>query len=157
MNRFGAHLRAARTRARLSQKKLGEMVDVDDSYISKMETGAFPPPSRDVALKLADALGVSEKADRFKFLLNADAASVEDVPELPLLGHLPQEMASQSTVFHAPLAPSDKEILMHRLAVAEKRLAAAEKTLQAAEKNLRDAHKELRELAALAAVMFPQE
>lgn len=157
MNRFGAHLRAARTRARLSQKKLGKMVDVDDSYISKMETGAFPPPSRDVALRLADSLGMSEKADRLAFLLDADAASAEDVQGLPFLGQPTQDMASQSTVFHAPLAPSDREILMHRLAVAEKRLSAAEKTLQVAEKNLREAHKELRELAALAAVMFHQE
>jgi transcriptional regulator with XRE-family HTH domain len=157
MNRFGAHLRAARTRVKLSQNKLAKMIDVDDSYISKMETGAFPPPSRDVALKLADALGISEKADRLAFLLDAGAASVEDVQGLPLLGQATQGAASQSTVFYAPLSPSDQEILVHRLAVAEKRLAAAEKTLQSAEKNLREAHKELRELAALAAEMFHQE
>ena len=157
MNRFGEHLRAARTRAKLSQTKLGKLVGVDDSYISKIETGIFPPPSRTVALKLADALGMSEKSDRLAFLLDAGAASAEDVQGLSLLGQPTQDMASQSTIFHAPLAPSDQEILMHRLAVAEKRLSSAEKTLQAAEKNLREAHRELRELAVLAAEMFHQE
>jgi hypothetical protein len=61
-----------------------------------------------------------------------------------------EPVIAPSTVFHTPLAPSDQEILMYRLAVIEERL-------EAAAKNLQDAREEQRELAALTVKMFQQE
>lgn len=98
MNRFRELLREARKRAGLTQWILGEKVGVADSYISRMETGAFPPPSREVTLRLADATGMSNKPvtlyvstkdidtlDRFVFLLEANVAGAEDVKEIRLV------------------------------------------------------------------------
>jgi transcriptional regulator with XRE-family HTH domain len=83
MNRFGKLLRKARKRAGLTQPELAEKVGVNKSYISKLETGVFSPPSRQVAHKLADALGLNDKVMRLKFLFAAGAASDEDAPGLP--------------------------------------------------------------------------
>jgi transcriptional regulator with XRE-family HTH domain len=157
MNRFGELLLIARKRAKLSQLALAKKVEVDDSYISRMERGVFTPPSRDVAVRLAEGLGLSDKKERFAFLLAAGVANEEDVQGLKLMEEGTQEVASSGTVLRSPLAPSDREILLHRLAVAEKRLEVAEKSVQAAEKSLREVHEELRELTALAAEMFHQE
>jgi transcriptional regulator with XRE-family HTH domain len=98
MNRFSELLREARKRAGLTQWMLGEKVGVADSYISRMETGAFPPPSREVTLRLADATGMSNRPvtlyvstkdidtlDRFVFLLEANVAGAEDVKEIRLV------------------------------------------------------------------------
>jgi transcriptional regulator with XRE-family HTH domain len=157
MNRFGELLFIARKRARLSQLALAKRVDVDDSYISRMERGVFTPPSREVAVRLADGLDLSDKKERFAFLLAAGVANEEDVQGLKLVEEGTQEAASSGAVLRSPLTPSDREILLHRLAVAEKRLEVAEKAVQAAEKNLHEVHEELRELTALAAEMFSHE
>jgi len=92
MSNFEEHLKDARTHAGLSQPELAEIVGVDKSYISKLERGVESPPSRKVAVKLADALGminrpltlyVSTKAkaaiERFIFFLAAYVAGAEDV------------------------------------------------------------------------------
>jgi transcriptional regulator with XRE-family HTH domain len=84
MNRFGEWLRDARKRGRLTQKKLAEKVGVHFTYISKMEKGLFLP-AREVALKLADALGISGKVRRFLFFLEAKVASSEDMEGLTLV------------------------------------------------------------------------
>lgn len=161
MNRFGELLFIARKRARFSQLALAKRVDVDDSYISRMERGVFTPPSREVAVRLADALGISDKKERFAFLLAAGVATERDVQGLKLVEEVTQEPASTGTVYRSPLAPSDREILMHRLTVLEKKLAAVEKNLReahaAAAKNLQETHEELRELAAFVKEMFREE
>jgi transcriptional regulator with XRE-family HTH domain len=115
MIRFGKLLREVRIRARLSQPRLAKKIGVDKSYISKMETGAFRPPSREVTLGLADATGMSNKPvtlyvstkdmdalDRFVFLLEANVAGAEDVKEIRLVGiaedkSLGSEQTSQKT------------------------------------------------------------
>jgi transcriptional regulator with XRE-family HTH domain len=92
---FDKCLKEARTRAKLSQRVLAERVGIADSYISRMETGAFPPPSRDVTVKLADALGMSGRPvtlylskkdiatlERFVFFLAAYVAGSEDVENI---------------------------------------------------------------------------
>ena len=97
MKRFNEHLKEARNRAKLSQRVLAERVGIKDSYVSRMETGAFPPPSREVTVKLADALGIRGKPvtlylskkdiatlERFVFLLAAYVAGAEDVQEIRL-------------------------------------------------------------------------
>lgn len=66
-NSFGAKLRELRKNARLSQRELAERVGVNFSYLSKIESGAMPPPSEQVIEKLADALG----ADKDELLLLA--------------------------------------------------------------------------------------
>jgi transcriptional regulator with XRE-family HTH domain len=85
MGSFRKLLREARKRAGLSQPKLAKKVAVDKSYISKLETGVFPPPSRDVVLKLVDALGINEKVRRLVFLLAAYVAGEEDVQGFKLV------------------------------------------------------------------------
>lgn len=157
MNRFGELLLITRKRAKLSQLALAKKVGVDDSYISRMERGVFTPPSREVAVRLADALGLNEKDARFAFLLAAGVASEADVQGLKLVERTSQEAASPGTVYRSPLAPSDQKILMRRLAIMERRLEEAEKMLEAAAKNLQDAREEQREIAALAKDMFKKE
>jgi transcriptional regulator with XRE-family HTH domain len=78
MSHFGKLLLKARKRIGLTQMELGRRVPIDHSYISKMEKGEFLP-SREVAVKLADALGITDKTLRLKFLLEAKAVSKEDV------------------------------------------------------------------------------
>jgi transcriptional regulator with XRE-family HTH domain len=98
MNRFGELLLEARKHARLTQEVLAKKVDVHNTYISKMETGVESPPSRGVAVRLADALGISnglvtlyvsvkDKAalERFTFFLEANVAGSEDVQEIRLV------------------------------------------------------------------------
>lgn len=86
MTCFGELLLEARTRARLTQKELAMKVDVHDTYISKMETGAESPPSRKVALELAAALGIRKKSRRWlDFLLVAGVASAEDMEGFALV------------------------------------------------------------------------
>lgn len=85
MSRFGERLREARKRARLTQQALADKVEVDDSYISKMETEVDRPPIRKVVLKLAGALGLEEKTAGWRaFLLAAGVLSEEDVEGLEL-------------------------------------------------------------------------
>jgi transcriptional regulator with XRE-family HTH domain len=157
MNRFGELLLTGRKRAKLSQLELAKKVDVDDSYISRMERGVYSPPSREVAVRLADALGINEEDARFAFLLAAGVASEEDVQGLKLVNQTTQKAASPSTRYRSPLTPSDQEILMRRLDIMERRLKAAEKMLEAATKNLQDAREEQREIAAIAKEMFKKE
>jgi len=57
---FGARLRELRKQAGLSQRELAKKVGVSFTYLSKIESGAMPPPSEKVVLRLADVL----KADQ---------------------------------------------------------------------------------------------
>jgi transcriptional regulator with XRE-family HTH domain len=84
MSRFGELLKEARKRTKLTQQELGKKVPVDGSYISKMETGVESPPSREVAVRIADALGISDKMRRFFFFLAANVAGDEDMEGLKL-------------------------------------------------------------------------
>lgn len=45
---------------RLSQHELARRSGIDRTYVSKLEAGVSPLPSRDVALKLADELHLDE-------------------------------------------------------------------------------------------------
>ena len=53
---FGARLRQLRKQVGLTQIELADKVNVDFSYLSKIESGAAPPPSEKVILKLAEVL-----------------------------------------------------------------------------------------------------
>ena len=57
---FGPKLRELRTKVGLSLQELGARVGVDFSYLSKIENGVKPPPSKRVILRLAQVLKVSD-------------------------------------------------------------------------------------------------
>ena len=61
---FPDHLRSLRKEARMSQRELAERVDVDFTYLSKIENGRVEPPSetvlKKIAKELAGALGQDE-------------------------------------------------------------------------------------------------
>ena len=58
---FGARLRELRKRAGLSQRELARRVGIDFTYLSKIESGAMPPPSEKILSRLADALNVGRE------------------------------------------------------------------------------------------------
>ncbi len=64
---FGDYLRELRKEKGLSQKDLAERVDIDFTYLSKIETGSAAPPAEDTILRLADVL----RADADKLILLA--------------------------------------------------------------------------------------
>ena len=57
---FGSNLKKLREQSGLSQRGLAEKVGVDVSYLSKIENGVMPPPSQELILRLADALGADK-------------------------------------------------------------------------------------------------
>ena len=57
---FGDTLRNFRLKARVGLRELARMVDKSPGYISDVELERVPPPSEEVILKIADALGVDK-------------------------------------------------------------------------------------------------
>jgi transcriptional regulator with XRE-family HTH domain len=66
MTTFGAVLAAYRRERGWSQYRLAEEAEIDDSYISRLETGDRMP-GRDVTERLIVGFGLNEQdADRFR-------------------------------------------------------------------------------------------
>lgn len=59
---FGQFLRTQRRLAGISQRELARRVDVDYSYISKLENDRLPPPSAATVIAMADALEISRES-----------------------------------------------------------------------------------------------
>jgi transcriptional regulator with XRE-family HTH domain len=59
---FGERLRQLRRAQHVNQRTLAARVGIDFTYLSKVETGAMPPPSADTIVRLADALGADPDA-----------------------------------------------------------------------------------------------
>ena len=57
---FGASLRKLRIQAGLSQRELADRINVDFSYLSKIESGVVPPPSEKVISQIAEALNADK-------------------------------------------------------------------------------------------------
>ena len=57
---FGARLRELRKQAGLGQRELANRIGVNFTYLSKIESGAMPPPSEKVIKRLAEALNVDK-------------------------------------------------------------------------------------------------
>ncbi len=57
---FGDRLKELRLLARLTQRKLADLIGVDFSYLSKIENGVLPPPSERVVSQLAEALNTDK-------------------------------------------------------------------------------------------------
>lgn len=53
---FGQRLRELRKDRGMSQKELAKRVEIDFTYLSKIETGSMDPPSEKTILALAKAL-----------------------------------------------------------------------------------------------------
>jgi transcriptional regulator with XRE-family HTH domain len=58
--RFGERLRELRKQQGINQRDLADMVEVDFTYISKIETGDSPPPSKITIHRIAQALHANE-------------------------------------------------------------------------------------------------
>ena len=60
MSIFGEELKRLRAEKRVTQRALAEKIDVDFSYISKIETGSLEPPSEEVIIKIANVLDTNK-------------------------------------------------------------------------------------------------
>lgn len=60
--KFGARLRELRIQAGMTQRELAAKVNVDFTYLSKIENGVMPPPSEKTILQLAKALNTDKDA-----------------------------------------------------------------------------------------------
>lgn len=58
MQKFGAKLRTLRMKRELTTRELGDMLDVDQSYITRMENGKRHP-NVVMAIKIADIFNVT--------------------------------------------------------------------------------------------------
>lgn len=59
---FGQRLRELRRKKNLSQRDVAAKVDIDFTYLSKIEVGSIAPPSEGVIKRLAQVLGADEDA-----------------------------------------------------------------------------------------------
>lgn len=60
MRTFGQIIKEARKAEQITQRDLAKQIDVDFTYISKIENGALEPPSEEVILKMAKVLDIDE-------------------------------------------------------------------------------------------------
>jgi len=58
---FGELLKELRRSKSISQRQLASQVNVDFSYISKIENDRLPPPAAETVEKICDALGLSSE------------------------------------------------------------------------------------------------
>ena len=80
---FPERLRELRISARLSQRALAELVDIDFTYLSKIENGRVEPPSEGVLKKIAIHVAVE---------LGMDATELAD-ELITLAGKIPSDLA----------------------------------------------------------------
>ncbi|MFB9279388.1 helix-turn-helix domain-containing protein [Cohnella cellulosilytica] len=59
MSEFGDLLKSLRKDYKISQRKLAELVGIDFTYISKIESGAMDPPAEDKIIKMAEVFQVN--------------------------------------------------------------------------------------------------
>ena len=76
---FGKKMREARRRAGLTQAQLAKRIDLDYTYISKIERGTFNPPARPKVVAWLDALGITDPVERIDYLLEAGYLGRDDV------------------------------------------------------------------------------
>ena len=84
---FGQHLRQLRTQAGLSLRELAAALDVNFTYVSKIELGHVAPPSEEVLRKLASVMGPYLDQDPFvltDYLITLAGKVPSDVAEILL-------------------------------------------------------------------------
>lgn len=95
-NEFGLRLRELRQRAGLSQRELAEKVGVNFTYLSKIESGAMPPPSQKIILKLAEVLNVDQ--DELTILAGKIPADIAEIlKDREILERLRARLATKET------------------------------------------------------------
>jgi transcriptional regulator with XRE-family HTH domain len=82
---FGQHIKALRIEKGVTQKRLARQVEIDFSYLSKIEAGKVPPPSEKVIRNLAQALG----ADQDELLVLARKAPSDLTPIITRHARIP--------------------------------------------------------------------
>ena len=84
---FGAYIKAARIKAKVSQRDLAERAGIDFTYLSKIENGRMAPPSEETIRKIADILG--EDAEQLIILADKIPSNYKQVlqsnPKVPML------------------------------------------------------------------------
>jgi HTH-type transcriptional regulator, competence development regulator len=94
---FGTKLRELRKKASMSLRELALSVNVDFTYLSKIENGVLPPPIEKVILHLAESLGV----DKDDLLILADRIP-PDISKIlknrETIKHLQAEQAKKETI-----------------------------------------------------------
>jgi transcriptional regulator with XRE-family HTH domain len=162
MGEFGDHLKTLRKRAGLSQQGLAERIGADDSYVSRIERGIYPPPDREKLLTILEALDVTDKDERKYLLLAAGCASLEDVD----WGNGKQEgMADRNRgkdeaavpVYASPLSIPRTRILASLIESVEYNLEEAVEGLQKLLGGLDRASVGLREVRELLVEMLNEE
>lgn len=58
METFGQRIKRARRELKLTQRELAKRVNVNFTYLSKIENGEMPPPSEEKIFKLAGTLNI---------------------------------------------------------------------------------------------------
>ena len=98
---FNELLRRYRLAVGLSQRRLAELVDINSSHYSRIESGQKNPPKRNTVLKLAQALSLGTKQRQELFKCAGYSAPVQ----------------SKSIGYSSPLR---SELSARRLSMAEK-------------------------------------
>ena len=111
---FGQRLKELRQAKGMTQIELAQKTAISFTYVSKLETGAMPPPKQKIILALAKALGVN-KADTDKLFglakkIPSDLLSHVDIGMIEMLRSLKHE----------------KETPAHELATSQQRIAEPE-------------------------------
>lgn len=84
---FGAYIKAARIKAKVSQRDLAERAGIDFTYLSKIENGKMAPPSEETIRKIAEILG--EEPENLIILADKIPSNYKEVlqssPTVPML------------------------------------------------------------------------
>ncbi|RKN76004.1 helix-turn-helix domain-containing protein [Paenibacillus ginsengarvi] len=62
MSEFGELLRGLRKQHKVTQRQLAELVGIDFTYISKIESGTMDPPAEDKLIGIAEVLHVEPES-----------------------------------------------------------------------------------------------
>ncbi|WP_172254889.1 helix-turn-helix domain-containing protein [Saccharibacillus deserti] len=86
MNEFGEMLKELRKEHKISQRKLADMIGIDFTYISKIESGSMAPPAEDKIIRIAEIF--NEDSDRLLIAANKIPSELQkvitEIEEVPL-------------------------------------------------------------------------
>lgn len=58
MSEFGIYLKQLRKDKKISQRALADLIGIDFTYLSKIESGVMPPPAEERIIKIAEVLKI---------------------------------------------------------------------------------------------------
>jgi HTH-type transcriptional regulator, competence development regulator len=92
---FGERIRELRLQKDMPQRELAQLIEIDFTYLSKIENDKVPPPSDEVILKLAEHLHTSEE-ELLTLAAKVDADELrEAVARDPRIGVLFRKLQSR--------------------------------------------------------------